>query len=170
MGYGSVILKITVLRGSTDFWRSKKLFWDTLAVHSTNIVMVICFCLNCVCFNFDIPVAADTLGGLHSVAVEQVKKLGSSLARHQGQEEEEEPATDREHLFVSPKQRTGKQQKEKVKKKEEPKSELQKKIERDLLAQISGTATTNKTIDEIVMDNLNRGEDVQAQLAKAAAP
>ena len=36
-----------------------------------------------------IPVAADTLGGLHSVAVEQVKKLGSSLARHQGQEEEE---------------------------------------------------------------------------------
>ena len=78
-----------MLRGSTDFWRSKKLFWDTLAVHSTNIVMVICFCLNCVCFNFDIPVAADTLGGLHSVAVEQVKKLGSSLARHQGQEEEE---------------------------------------------------------------------------------
>ena len=36
-----------------------------------------------------IPVAADTLGGLHSVAVEQVKKLGSSLARHQGQEEQE---------------------------------------------------------------------------------
>ena len=36
-----------------------------------------------------IPVAADTLGGLHSVAVEQVKKLGTSLARHQGQEEQE---------------------------------------------------------------------------------
>ena len=36
-----------------------------------------------------IPMAADTLGGLHSVAVEQVKKLGTSLARHQGQEEQE---------------------------------------------------------------------------------
>ena len=33
--------------------------------------------------------AADTLGCLHSVAVEQVKKIGAALARHQGQEEQE---------------------------------------------------------------------------------
>ena len=36
-----------------------------------------------------VPLAADTLGGLHSVAVQQVKKLGAALARHQGQEEQE---------------------------------------------------------------------------------
>ena len=36
-----------------------------------------------------IPIAANTLGGWHPVAIEQVKKLGIALARHQGQEEQE---------------------------------------------------------------------------------
>ena len=36
-----------------------------------------------------IPIAANTLGGWHPVATEQVKKLGIALARHQGQEEQE---------------------------------------------------------------------------------
>ena len=36
-----------------------------------------------------IPIAADTLGGWHSVAVQQIKKLGIALARHQGQDEQE---------------------------------------------------------------------------------
>ena len=36
-----------------------------------------------------IPIAADTLGGWHPVAIEQVKKLGAALARHLGQEEQE---------------------------------------------------------------------------------
>ena len=42
-----------------------------------------------------IPVAADTLGGWHKVAVEQIKKLGSVLARHRGEEEQIEVR----HLF-----------------------------------------------------------------------
>ena len=42
-----------------------------------------------------IPVAAETLGGLHPVAVEQVKKLGAALARQTGQEEGEA----KRHLF-----------------------------------------------------------------------
>ena len=42
-----------------------------------------------------IPVAAETLGGLHPVAVEQVKKLGSALSRQTGQEEGEA----KRHLF-----------------------------------------------------------------------
>ena len=29
-----------------------------------------------------IPIAADTLGGWHKVAIEQIKKLGAALARH----------------------------------------------------------------------------------------
>ena len=33
------------------------------------------------------PLVAETLGGWHESAVEQVKKLGSALARHTGQEE-----------------------------------------------------------------------------------
>ena len=41
------------------------------------------------------PVAAETLGGLHAVAVEQVKKLGAALARQTGQEEGEA----KRHLF-----------------------------------------------------------------------
>ena len=36
-----------------------------------------------------IPVAAESLGGWHRIAVEQIKKLGSALARHTGQEEGE---------------------------------------------------------------------------------
>ena len=42
-----------------------------------------------------IPVAADTLGGWHKVAAEQIKKLGSVLARHRGEEEQIEVR----HLF-----------------------------------------------------------------------
>ena len=42
-----------------------------------------------------IPVAAETLGGLHEVAVDQVKQLGAALSRQTGQEEGE--AT--RHLF-----------------------------------------------------------------------
>ena len=36
-----------------------------------------------------IPVVAESLGGWHPVAVEQIRKLGSALARHTGQEESE---------------------------------------------------------------------------------
>ena len=36
-----------------------------------------------------IPVAAETLGGLHDVAVDQVKRLGAALSRQTGQEEGE---------------------------------------------------------------------------------
>ena len=36
-----------------------------------------------------IPVVAESLGGLHKVALEQLRKLGSALARHTGQEEGE---------------------------------------------------------------------------------
>ena len=36
-----------------------------------------------------IPVVAESLGGWHPVAVEQIRKLGSALARHTGQEEGE---------------------------------------------------------------------------------
>ena len=36
-----------------------------------------------------IPVVAEALGGWHPVAVEQIRKLGSALARHTGQEEGE---------------------------------------------------------------------------------
>ena len=35
------------------------------------------------------PLVAETLGGWHEIAVEQIKKLGSALARHTGQEESE---------------------------------------------------------------------------------
>ena len=34
-----------------------------------------------------IPIVAESLGGWHSVAVVQIKKIGSALARHTGQEE-----------------------------------------------------------------------------------
>ena len=36
-----------------------------------------------------IPVVAESMGGWHRVALEQLKKLGSALARHTGQEEGE---------------------------------------------------------------------------------
>ena len=36
-----------------------------------------------------IPMAAESLGGWHKVALEQLRKLGSALARHTGQEEGE---------------------------------------------------------------------------------
>ena len=36
-----------------------------------------------------IPVVAESLGGWHPAAVEQIRKLGSALARHTGQEESE---------------------------------------------------------------------------------
>ena len=42
-----------------------------------------------------LPVALETLGGFHQVAVEQVKKIGSALARQQGSDEQ--VAT--KHLF-----------------------------------------------------------------------
>ena len=34
-----------------------------------------------------LPIALETLGGFHKVAVEQVKKIGAALARHQGSDE-----------------------------------------------------------------------------------
>ena len=36
-----------------------------------------------------LPIAVETLGGLHQVAVNQLKHLGSALARHNGSEERE---------------------------------------------------------------------------------
>ena len=42
-----------------------------------------------------VPIAADTLGGWHGVAVEQLKKLGSALARQRGEDEQLEVR----HLF-----------------------------------------------------------------------
>ena len=45
-----------------------------------------------------IPLPAETLGGWHDVAVQQVKKLGAALARQQGKTEQEEAETIR-HLF-----------------------------------------------------------------------
>ena len=36
-----------------------------------------------------LPLAAESLGGWHEVAIDQVKKLGAALARQQGQEEGE---------------------------------------------------------------------------------
>ena len=42
-----------------------------------------------------ILMAADTLGGWHTAAVEQVKKLGSALARQRGEDEQLEVR----HLF-----------------------------------------------------------------------
>ena len=42
-----------------------------------------------------IPLAADTLGGWHKVAVQQVKKLGTVLARQRGEDEQVEVR----HLF-----------------------------------------------------------------------
>ena len=36
-----------------------------------------------------LPIVAETLGGWHSVAEREVKKLGAALARHTGQEEGE---------------------------------------------------------------------------------
>ena len=40
-----------------------------------------------------IPLVAESMGGWHKVALEQLKKLGSSLAKHTGQEEGETIAT-----------------------------------------------------------------------------
>ena len=37
-----------------------------------------------------IPIAADTLGGWHKVAIEQIKKLGAAIARHRGEDEQVE--------------------------------------------------------------------------------
>ena len=34
-----------------------------------------------------LPIAVETLGGFHKVAVEQVKKIGAAVARHQGSDE-----------------------------------------------------------------------------------
>ena len=34
-----------------------------------------------------LPVAVETLGGFHKVAVEQTKRIGAALSRHQGIEE-----------------------------------------------------------------------------------
>ena len=34
-----------------------------------------------------LPIAVETLGGFHKAAVEQVKRIGAALARHQGCEE-----------------------------------------------------------------------------------
>ena len=42
-----------------------------------------------------IPIAADTLGRWHAVAIEQMKKLGSALARQRGEDEKLEM----HHLF-----------------------------------------------------------------------
>ena len=36
-----------------------------------------------------IPVALESLGGWHEVALAQVKKIGSALGRHSGQDEKE---------------------------------------------------------------------------------
>ena len=36
-----------------------------------------------------IPIVAESLGGFHSVAVEQLKKIASALARHSAQDESE---------------------------------------------------------------------------------
>ena len=36
-----------------------------------------------------IPLAADTLGGWHSVAIEQIQKLGRALARQSGEDEDQ---------------------------------------------------------------------------------
>ena len=41
------------------------------------------------------PLAADTLGGWHSVAIEQIQKLGRALARQSGEDE----AKTIRHLF-----------------------------------------------------------------------
>ena len=43
-----------------------------------------------------IAIAADTLGGWYTVAVDQVKKLGAVLARHRG---EDERLDEVRHLF-----------------------------------------------------------------------
>ena len=43
-----------------------------------------------------IPIVAESMGGWHKVALEQLRKLGSSLARHTGQEEGETIS----HLFT----------------------------------------------------------------------
>ena len=37
--------------------------------------------------------AAESLGGWHKVALEQLRKMGSALARHTGQEDQEEGET-----------------------------------------------------------------------------
>ena len=42
-----------------------------------------------------IPLAMDTFGGVHKVMIEQVQKLGSTLAQHRGEEEQLETR----HLF-----------------------------------------------------------------------
>ena len=35
----------------------------------------------------DLPIAMETLGGFHKVALEQVRRIGAAVARHQGMEE-----------------------------------------------------------------------------------
>ena len=37
-----------------------------------------------------LPIAADTLGGWHKVAIDQIKKLGTALARNRGEDEQVE--------------------------------------------------------------------------------
>ena len=44
------------------------------------------FCQQGIAF---IPVVAESLGGWHKVGLEQLRKLGSALARHTGQEDRE---------------------------------------------------------------------------------
>ena len=38
-----------------------------------------------------LPIAFETLGGFHQVAVEQVKRIGVALARNQGSDEKWQP-------------------------------------------------------------------------------
>ena len=47
-----------------------------------------------------LPIAADTLGGWHKVAVDQIKKLGSTLARHRGEDEQVEVRHLRQRLSL----------------------------------------------------------------------
>ena len=43
-----------------------------------------------------LPIAVETLGGMHQVAIQQLKKLASALARHTGADEREVTS----HLFM----------------------------------------------------------------------
>ena len=36
-----------------------------------------------------IPIVAESMGGLHKIAIQQLRKLGSALARHTGTDESE---------------------------------------------------------------------------------
>ena len=47
-----------------------------------------------------LPIAADTLGGWHKVAAEQIKKLGTALARHRGEDEQVEVRHLRQRLSL----------------------------------------------------------------------